>query len=233
MGNNDRLVIQDLLKEAAQTQQVDATAKHKFKVVVINEADSLTRDAQAALRRTMEKYSPNVRLILLANTTSNIIGPIKSRTMLIRIGAPSIDEIAAVLSGIANKEKDLNVKDDAVYSNVAEKSGRNLRKAILMFETMYAQHGTLSASTAVPDADWEIVIAKIADDTINKRNVPSLLQIRTTFYELISHCIPPPTILKTLAFNIVDKVGPNAAPKVVDLAAFYVCIPHPSITTHN
>jgi replication factor C subunit 3/5 len=77
VGNYDRVVVQDLLKEVAQTQQVDLGAKQRFKVVVINEADHLTRDAQAALRRTMEKYSPNLRLILLANSTSNIIAPIR------------------------------------------------------------------------------------------------------------------------------------------------------------
>lgn len=222
MGNSDRLVIQDLLKEAAQTQQVDPNAKHRFKVVVINEADALTRDAQAALRRTMEKYSPNVRLILLANTTSNIIGPIRSRTLLVRVAAPSIDEVAQVLADVAQKEKDLVVKDEAVFARVAQAAGRNLRRALLMFEAMYAQHGTLTASTPVPPADWEAVISQVADDAVTKRNVQSLLQIRSTFYELISHCIPPPTILKSLAFAIMDRVGPSTAPDVVSLAAFYV-----------
>jgi replication factor C subunit 3/5 len=60
--------------------------------VIINEADSLTRDAQAALRRTMEKYTPNMRLILCANSTSRLIPPIKSRCLLIRVAAPSDDE---------------------------------------------------------------------------------------------------------------------------------------------
>ncbi|ETS61217.1 subunit of dna replication factor c (rf-c) rfc5p [Moesziomyces aphidis] len=62
-GIYDRLVIQDILKEIAQTQNVDLNAKHRFKVVVINEADSLSRDAQSALRRTMEKYMANLRLM--------------------------------------------------------------------------------------------------------------------------------------------------------------------------
>ena len=71
VGNYDRVVIQELLKEIAQTQQVDINARHRFKgeqtipvslrphsylwpllVVVINEADTLTRDAQALGLRT-------------------------------------------------------------------------------------------------------------------------------------------------------------------------------------
>jgi DNA polymerase III delta prime subunit len=137
VGNYDRVVVQDLLKEVAQTQQVDANAKQKFKVVVINEADHLTRDAQAALRRTMEKYSPNLRLILLANSTANIIAPIRSRTLLVRVAAPTEAEICDVLGRSGKKEgwavnKGLNER-------IARDSGRNLRRALLMFEAVHAQ----------------------------------------------------------------------------------------------
>jgi replication factor C subunit 3/5 len=130
-------VIQDLLKEVAQTQQVDQTARQRFKVVVINEADHLTRDAQAALRRTMEKYSPNLRLILLANSTANIIAPIRSRTLLVRVAAPSEKEICEVLAKTGEKEGWPVM--EKLNQRVAEESGRNLRRALLMFEAVHAQ----------------------------------------------------------------------------------------------
>jgi replication factor C subunit 3/5 len=137
VGNFDRVVIQDLLKEVAQTQQVDMNAKQRFKVVVINEADHLTRDAQAALRRTMEKYSPNLRLILLANSTANIIAPIRSRTLLVRVAAPSEEEIVKVLKDVGKKERFQEV--EGLNRRIARESKRNLRKALLMFEAVYAQ----------------------------------------------------------------------------------------------
>lgn len=112
----DRVVIQDILKEIAQTQQVDLNAKQRFKgrrdvaivpgwvlsfaVVIINEADALTRDAQAALRRTMERYMNNMRLILCANSTSKIIAPIRSRCLLVRVASPSDDEVCPTARGI-------------------------------------------------------------------------------------------------------------------------------------
>jgi replication factor C subunit 3/5 len=65
-------------------------------VVIINEADSLSRDAQAALRRTMEKYMSNMRIILCANSTSRLIAPIKSRCLLMRVAAPSSDEVRTI-----------------------------------------------------------------------------------------------------------------------------------------
>jgi replication factor C subunit 3/5 len=137
VGNYDRVVVQDLLKEVAQTQQVDVAAKQRFKVVVINEADHLTRDAQAALRRTMEKYSPNLRLILLANSTSNIIAPIRSRTLLVRVAAPTEDEICAVLAQVGKKEG--YTRCEGLEKRIANESYRNLRRALLMFEAVHAQ----------------------------------------------------------------------------------------------
>lgn len=137
VGNYDRVVVQELLKEVAQTQQVDLSAKQRFKVVVINEADHLTRDAQAALRRTMEKYSPNLRLILLANSTSNIIAPIRSRTLLVRVAAPSENDICSALRVAAKREGWTEV--EGLNKRIAKESGRNLRRALLMFEAIYAQ----------------------------------------------------------------------------------------------
>lgn len=141
VGNYDRVVIQDLLKEVAQTQQVDLAAKQRFKVVVINEADHLTRDAQAALRRTMEKYSPNLRLILLANSTSNIIAPIRSRTLLVRVAAPTEEEICGVLAKVGKKEGYKSSPE--LERRIAQDSKRNLRRALLMFEAVHAQKSDL------------------------------------------------------------------------------------------
>lgn len=120
LGNYDRAVVQEVLKDIAQTQQVDLNARKRFKgwsssssstpsqapapsrltrrlgtsiVVIINEADGMSRDAQSALRRTMEKYTSSLRVILCANSTSKIIGPIRSRCLLLRVGAPSEEQV--------------------------------------------------------------------------------------------------------------------------------------------
>lgn len=137
VGNYDRVVVQELLKEVAQTQQVDAAARQRFKVVVINEADGLSRDAQASLRRTMEKYSPNLRLILLANATSNIIAPIRSRCLLVRVAAPTEGEIGEVLGKVGEVEG--YRRCEGLERRIAGECGRNLRRALLMFEAVHAQ----------------------------------------------------------------------------------------------
>lgn len=225
LGNNDRVVIQDLLKEIAQTEQVDFSGKHRFKVVIINEADSLSRDAQAALRRTMEKYSKNIRLILISNTTSNIIAPIKSRTLLIRIPSPTVDDITKVLSKLASKQEIQLPSDEQdkiqVLNNVGASSKRNLRRALLLLEALTMQNETLKTTTPMITLDWEGVIKKLAGNISRDRNVARISSSRTVLYELISHCIPPKIILKTLAFELLNFVNDKVKSDIVELAAIF------------
>ncbi|OLN92119.1 Replication factor C subunit 5 [Colletotrichum chlorophyti] len=236
VGNYDRVVVQDLLKEVAQTQQVDQSAKQKFKVVVINEADHLTRDAQAALRRTMEKYSPNLRLILLANSTANIIAPIRSRTLLVRVAAPTHEEICEVLAVSAKKEGWPMVQ--GLHMRIAKESGRNLRRALLMYEAVHAQkYGIFSVvrnpnaknynsekvtdTTPIPPPDWEALISQIARE-INEEHTPArILQVRAKLYDLLTHCIPPTTILKTLTFKLIPLIDDALKAEVIKWSAFY------------
>ncbi|KAF2233304.1 P-loop containing nucleoside triphosphate hydrolase protein [Viridothelium virens] len=221
VGNYDRVVVQELLKEVAQTQQVDLSAKQRFKVVVVNEADGLTRDAQSALRRTMEKYSPNLRLILVANSTGGIIAPIRSRTLLVRVAAPTEEEIEGVLTKVGQKERWRVV--EGLNKRIARESGRNLRRALLMFEAVYAQNESdkISEKTLIPPPDWEALIEQIAKEIVEEHTPARILQVRAKLYDLLTHCIPPTTIIRTLAFKLIPKIDDPLKPEVVKWGAFY------------
>jgi replication factor C subunit 3/5 len=104
-GLNDRYVIQEVIKEMAANKNltsamtaVSSNTKENsgtpaFKVVVLVEVDRLSRQAQAALRRTMEKYASTCRLILCCNSQSKVMEPVRSRCLGIRVAAPSHDEV--------------------------------------------------------------------------------------------------------------------------------------------
>ncbi len=109
-GIYDRYVVQEVIKEMAANRSLNAggfvgsnagagekkksQASVGYKVVVLVEVDKLSRQAQAALRRTMEKYSSTCRLILCANNQSKVIEPVRSRCLGIRIAAPTHDDVS-------------------------------------------------------------------------------------------------------------------------------------------
>jgi len=199
-SGNDRAVIQELLKEVAQ-------------------ADALTREAQAALRRTMESYSANLRLILIANSTSKIISPIRSRTLLIRVPAPTLDQVVQVLHAVAKKES-LDANQE-LFTRIALESRRNLRRALLMLEAVYVQHHAVDATTPLPQPDWEVVVRQCSEEILANHTPSQILSVRQKLYDLLSHCIPPSLILKTLAWNLLLKTDDSLKGQVVHWAAFY------------
>ncbi|CAO2630829.1 Replication factor C subunit 3 [Lemmus lemmus] len=136
-GNNDQVVIQEMLKTVPQSQQLETSSQRDIKMVLLTEVDKLTKDAQHALRRTMEKYMSTCRLILCCNSTSKVIPPIRSRCLAVRVPAPSIEDICSVLSTVCKKEG-LALPSKLAH-RLAEKSCRNLRKALLMCEACRVQ----------------------------------------------------------------------------------------------
>ncbi|MDI9646032.1 MAG: replication factor C small subunit [Archaeoglobales archaeon] len=74
-------VVRHKIKEFARTAPIGGAA---FKIIFLDEADALTADAQAALRRTMEMFSKNCRFILSCNYLSRIIEPIQSRCAIFK-----------------------------------------------------------------------------------------------------------------------------------------------------
>ncbi len=76
-----------------------------FKILILDEADNMTAPAQQALRRTMEKYTKNCRMILICNYSNKIIPPIQSRCVVFRFSSLNDDDIKDRIEYIAKNEK--------------------------------------------------------------------------------------------------------------------------------
>jgi replication factor C subunit 3/5 len=226
-GHNDRVVIQELIKAHASTQVLmseTATSSSPLKVVVVSEADKLTKEAQQALRRTMEKYSGTCRLILQAEMSCRIIPAIKSRTLMVRVPAPSYDAIAAVIHDIVLKEGHNILKETC--KQIAQASRRNLRRAIMMTETMIVT-GDMEV---IPEPRWKTYIKEVANMIMTKPNAYGIEEIRTSLYQLQAHMIPTEMIFEflvreLLSHRIINSQNSEAAFEakvaLVNLAAYY------------
>ena len=118
-------IIRGKIKNFARTAPM---GQNQFKIIFLDEADSLTMDAQAALRRTIEKYSHICRFILSINYSSKIIEPIQSRCTVFRFGLIKPDSVKNYLQKIAKEEK-LEITQDGIETLIFVSKG-DLRKAI-------------------------------------------------------------------------------------------------------
>ncbi len=117
-------VVRNKIKNFARTAPINAP----FKIIFLDEADSLTPDAQSALRRTMESYSMSCRFILSCNYSSKIIEPIQSRCAIYRFTPIDAAALKQRLEYIATNEN-IDVSGEALDA-ITYVAGGDLRKAI-------------------------------------------------------------------------------------------------------
>ena len=103
-------VVRGKIKDFARTIAMGGA---EYRMIILDEADALTSEAQQALRRTMETYSATVRFILICNYSSKIIPPIQSRTAVFRFRTLSEEDIRKFIGWIVQGEN-LEVEEEAV-----------------------------------------------------------------------------------------------------------------------
>ncbi|MBU1975766.1 MAG: replication factor C small subunit [Nanoarchaeota archaeon] len=103
-------VVRNKVKDFARTKSMETVP---FKIIYLDECDALTREAQQALRRTMENYTNNTRFILSCNYSSKIIDPIQSRCSVFKFKPLEKKEIHKIIEMIAKVEK-LKIDENAM-----------------------------------------------------------------------------------------------------------------------
>ena len=131
--------VRTTIKEYARTAPLGDVG---FKILFLDEADNLTSEAQAALRRMMERYSGSTRFILSCNYSSRIIEPIQSRCAVFRYRAYSNDAIRSQLERVAKAEKK-TVTPEAMETILSASAG-DMRRAVnlLQLTALHADHVT-------------------------------------------------------------------------------------------
>ncbi|CCC82469.1 replication factor C small subunit [Thermoproteus tenax] len=164
-------VIRERVKEFARTAPAGGAP---FKLVVLDEADNMTSDAQQALRRIMEMYAATTRFVLLANYVSRIIDPILSRCAVFRFPPMPKPLMAQRLQYIASQERIKLTEDgiDAIY----EISQGDMRRAINLLQMAAASAGVVDkesvaavASAAKPSEILEIFNLAFSGDVEKAR----------------------------------------------------------------
>jgi replication factor C subunit 3/5 len=237
VGYNDRLLVQAVIKEIAASKplavRVEPAAdsaesketeldRPPFKVLVLYEVDRLTREAQQALRRTMEKYAQTCRLILVAESATRVLEPLRSRCLGIRVPAPTEVEMRSVLNQVwirVGSSERANV--EALFDRIIQASEGNLRAALLSLEASHWASKSEGKGPMVFEPDWRIVCHEIVDQIRKEQSPASLLQVRSKFYDLLTHCVPADVIFVSVLKRLLAFVPKKLALQLCYWAAAY------------
>jgi len=206
-------VVRHKIKEFARTAPINAP----FKIIFLDEADALTADAQAALRRTMEMYSRICRFILSCNYISRIIEPIQSRCAVFKFKPVPPEAMKKRLLEICRNEG-VEITDDGLEALIYI-SGGDFRKAINALQGAAALNRVIDAdtiyqitATARPEEIKELLKIALegkfmeARETLDKLMIDYGMSgedvISQLFKEIISSGID-----EKLKVKLIDKLG--------------------------
>jgi len=122
------------------------------KIIILDEADNMTKAAQQALRRTMEIYSSTTRFALACNISSKIIEPIQSRCCIIRYTRLPNDQILKRVKEIMIAENVTNYTDKGLDTLLYVAEG-DMRCAINVLQSTYLGFGTVTEETVMKICD--------------------------------------------------------------------------------
>ncbi|EYC21881.1 hypothetical protein Y032_0018g3581 [Ancylostoma ceylanicum] len=158
-------VVRDEIITFAQTKSlhIDKGSSTDLKFVILDEADAMTKDAQNALRRVIEKYTANVRFCIICNYLSSIIPAIQSRCTRFRFAPLSLDHIVPKLDYVIEQEK-LTVTDSGKEALLKLSCG-DMRRVLNILQ---------SASMAFPKIDETSVYQCVGQPT--PKHIEKILQ---------------------------------------------------------
>lgn len=209
-----------LLHHIGDIGDIGSVKDNNYKLVILDEADQLTRPAQFALRRIIEKYSFNVRFCLLANEVNKIIPALQSRCTKFRFGPLKPEQMLTKLKVIAEKEKILGIGTEEGLKTIIRLSAGDMRRAIHISQSCHAAFGivteeTVYRTTGLPSSsDIKKILhllmsapCKVAFDqvlAIQTKNCLSLTNIVSSIHESVLQTNIEPKVLAVLLNKLSD-----------------------------
>ena len=151
----------DTIRETVK-QFASAATFQPIKVVILDEADFLTINAQAALRNIIESFSGNTRFIFTCNFVERIIEPLQSRLTLYELSSPPIKQVARHLASILDKES--IVFDNKDLSVIVKKTYPDIRRALNTIQ------GSIRNKNLVVDRLGEVNYPQQISEALDKKD---------------------------------------------------------------
>ena len=208
-GVYDRTVLGQFIDQIVKHKRVDKTP---YRIVIIEDADLLTHEAQQSIRRTMEDRVSMCRFIFLSNRENKIIPALYSRCIQIQTSLPSEIRIKNIINKVlANEQAELT---EARINKIIERSERNLNVVLHLLQK------SILAPKDCLEPDFNLIV-KITELIANANKISDVEKIRGLLYELQVHGLPLTEILRKLNNNIVRTLSKPDSNRPLSLYQIY------------
>lgn len=196
--------VKGFAKLAVSKQGVPGYPCPPYKIIILDEADSMTKDAQSALRRTMETYTKVTRFCIICNYVSRIIDPITSRCAKFRYQPLPKEAMMSRLQSISDKEN-VCVSPETMDMLVSVSEG-DMRKSITMLQSARRLVGpgeSLSPGHVVEIAG--VIPSNVVVFLIRACKANSFKSIQDAATDTIAEGYPADQLFSQLVTGIVDE----------------------------
>ncbi len=174
-----------------------------FKIIILDEADTVTRDAQAALRRVIEAYSKVTRFILICNYVTRIIEPLASRCAKFRFQPLPVDSMKQRILYIAQQEECQfeEGQEEEVIEEILTLSQGDMRRAVTTLQSAHSLSGIVTEE-------------EVKRDTIKKESIAEMAGL------------PPQTLIDSLIVTLQTKSFDEMKTQVTDIVLEGYAVEH-------
>tara|TARA_Y100000004_G_scaffold188164_1_gene241928 strand:- start:90 stop:1001 length:912 start_codon:yes stop_codon:yes gene_type:complete len=155
--------VRTTIKQIAQSGTMGGAP---FRIVLLDEMDGMTNDAQNALKRIMERYASNVRFIITCNDRNKIIFALQSRCANYHFKPLTESALHDVITSILHREEITRFSEDEIGSFIYSMNG-DMRRAITELQAAKASNSTLSKQIAIGLTDYNKLLMLIINKNSN------------------------------------------------------------------
>ncbi|KAL7471760.1 hypothetical protein ACHAXS_012057 [Conticribra weissflogii] len=209
----------------ADVESSSATKKYPnppFKIIILDEADTVTKDAQAALRRVIEAYSKVTRFILICNYVTRIIEPLASRCAKFRFSPLPVESMKQRILYIADKEgcrfEDEDKKEEVVEEILTLSHG-DMRRAVTALQSAHSLSSGVGDGKIVKESIAEMAglpPPKLIDELIETLRTKKFDDVKDLVLEIGLEGFPAEYVLSALMEKIIvmEDVDDEAKAKI-------------------
>lgn len=219
-GIYDKSFLQNFINDVSNTSNISKSIEGTklYKIIVIQNAEQLTLNAQNALRSTIEKYINTCRFIFLSKSLNKIIEPIISRCMCIKIPKPNDDYVLDILAKTCDLNKieyndKFEINSEFKLNEIVKHSDGNIKKALNLLDLCIIENNTNNANFD----EFNETISNI-NDLILKKDLFLIYDIRNLIYKLLVSCQKSNNIFKKLLIDLIRRIdSPIKRNKIINI----------------